>query len=124
MVRRLIGYDRYHSRKALEQLNCVYRSLRWYVNFFQPMLQLQSKSRHGAKVYKTYDLARTPYQRVLESGVLTTEQETSLRETYRKMNPVRLKAKIDRDLEQLWALDRAERRPSVAPTSEATMTFR
>ncbi len=109
VVRRLIGYDRYHSREALEQLNCVYRSLRWYVNFFQPVLQLKSKSRHGAKVHKTYDTARTPYQRVLESGVLTREQETSLRETYHRLNPVRLKAQIDQELEQLWTLAQVER---------------
>tara|TARA_B100000315_G_C14339298_1_gene478840 strand:+ start:212 stop:508 length:297 start_codon:yes stop_codon:yes gene_type:complete len=51
VVRRLIGYDRYHSREALEQLSCVYRSLRWYVNFFQPVLQLQSDLR------ETYDMA-------------------------------------------------------------------
>ena len=124
MVRKLIGYDRYHSREALEQLNRVYYSLRWYVNFFQPVLQLQAKSRHGAKLHKTYDTARTPYQRVLESGVLAKEQEASLRETYQRLNPMRLKAHIDRDLDQLWALASQNVRPSVTPTSEATIPLR
>lgn len=73
MVRRLVGYDRYNSRAALEALNRVYDLLRPYVNFFQPVMKLVSKTRHGAKVHKVYDTARTPYQRLLETGVLTED---------------------------------------------------
>ena len=72
VVRRLAGYDRYSSRAALETLNRVYDLLRLYINFFQPVMKLVSKTRHGAKVHKVYDTARTPYQRLLEAGVLTT----------------------------------------------------
>jgi hypothetical protein len=71
VVRRLIGYDRYNSRAALEVLNRIYELTRLYINFFQPVMKLVSKSRHGAKVYKVYDTAQTPYQRLLRSGVLT-----------------------------------------------------
>ena len=49
VVRRLVGYDRYSSRAALEILNRVYDLLRLYVNFFQPVMKLVSKTRHGAK---------------------------------------------------------------------------
>ena len=52
VVRRLAGYDRYSSKEALDQLNGVYRLIRSYVNFFQPVMQLQHKTRHGAKVHK------------------------------------------------------------------------
>jgi len=34
-------------------------------------MKLVSKTRHGAKVHKVYDTAQTPYQRLLEAGVLT-----------------------------------------------------
>ena len=61
IVRRLIGYDRYKSPEALEQLNRVYALLGRYLNFFQPVTQLQAKSRHGTRVHKVYDAARTPY---------------------------------------------------------------
>ena len=125
MVRRLVGYDRYASREALEQLNCVYRTLRLYMNFFQPVLQLQAKHRVGARVHKTYDTARTPYRRLLESGVLNAHQEAALRATYERINPVKLKAEIDSALGQLWALARAEHQaPSVTPTSDATIPLR
>jgi len=125
VVRRLIGYDRYTSRDSLEQLNRAYRTLRLYLNFFQPVLQLQAKHRVGARVHKTYDTARTPYQRLLKSGVLSTEQEAALGEAYQKLNPVKLKTQIDRDLDHLSILARAEHKVlSVTPISEATYPFR
>ena len=60
VVRRLIGYDHYSSHAALETLNHLYDLLRLYVNFFQPVMKLESKTRHGAKVHKIYDKAQTP----------------------------------------------------------------
>ena len=74
MVRRLVGYDRYTSQAALGDLNRAYNVLRLYINFFQPVMKLVSKRRHGARVHKVYDTAKTPYQRLLESGVLTPGQ--------------------------------------------------
>ena len=56
-MRRLIGYDRYDSKAALEVLNRVYDLTRLYVNFFQPDMKLVHKSRHGARVHKVYDTA-------------------------------------------------------------------
>ena len=76
VVRLFIGYDRYNSRAASEALNRVYDLLRLYVNFFQPLMKLQDKTRHGAKVHKVYDTARTPYQRLLDAGVLTEAERT------------------------------------------------
>ena len=52
MVRRLIGYDRYNNREALEQLNRIYALVGGYVNFFQPVMQLQEKRRRRALVHK------------------------------------------------------------------------
>ena len=104
VVRRLVGYDRYSSRAALEQLNRLYRLVRLYVNFFQPSMKLKHKSRHGAKVHKVYDTAKTPYQRLLESGVLNAQQKDALARLYRTLDPVRLLAQINEALEKLWGL--------------------
>jgi len=82
VVRRLIGYDQYNSKAALEALNRVYNLIRLYINFFQPVMKLMSKTRHGAKVHKVYDPARMPYQRLLESGVLTEARRQELAATY------------------------------------------
>jgi len=104
VVRRLIGYDRYNSRAALEALNRTYDLLRLYINFFQPVMKLVKKTRHGAKVHKVYDTARTPYQRLLESGVLTEAKHQELAATYHGLSPVTLLKKINENLEHLWAM--------------------
>jgi len=104
VVRRLIGYDRYNSREALAVLNRIYDLLRLYVNFFQPVMKLVRKTRHGAKVHKVYDTARTPYQRLLEFGVLTEATQQELAATYHGLNPVLLLKQINENLECLWKL--------------------
>ena len=104
VVRRLVGYDRYNSQAALEALNRVYDLTRLYVNFFQPVMKLVSKSRHGAKVHKVYDRARTPYRRLLEAGVLTQAKRQELAATYYGLNPVLLLRQINENLECLWKL--------------------
>ena len=45
VVRRLIGYDRYSSKAALEALNRIYYLTRLYVNFIQPVMKVISKVR-------------------------------------------------------------------------------
>jgi len=104
VVRRLVGYDRYNSRAALERLNLLYATLRHYVNFFQPTMKLQSKIRHGARVHKVYDTARTPYQRLLESGTLTLAKRAELAAMYRGLNPALLLSQLNGHLEKLWNL--------------------
>jgi hypothetical protein len=104
VVRRLVGYDRYTSRAAYQCLERLYDSVRLYMNFFQPTMKLVSKTRHGAKVNKVYDTARTPYQRLLGAGMLTEVRQQELAATYHGLNPVRLLKQINSNLEQLWRL--------------------
>ena len=104
IVRRLIGYDRYKSPEALEQLNRVYALLGRYLNFFQPVTQLQAKSRHGARVHKVYDAARTPYQRLLEHGILSQEERQRMAEEYSRLNPVKLLLQTRQQQERLCDL--------------------
>jgi hypothetical protein len=104
LIRQRIGYDRYSTKAAYEQLERLYRALRLYANFFQPLRKLVGKERVGSKVVKRYDLARTPYRRVLEARVLEEAKRAELEELYRSLNPVRLRAEIDALLEVLWKL--------------------
>ena len=104
VVRRLVGYDRYSTKLAYAQLTKVYGLIQPYVNFFWPIRKIVAKERVGAKVRKRYDQARTPYQRLLESGVLTQEQRARLEATYLRLNPVKLRAEIERELDKLWEL--------------------
>jgi len=122
VVRRLIGYDRYSSRAALEVLNRLYDLLRLYVNFFQPVMKLVSKTRNGAKVHKVYDTARTPYQRLLEAGVLTEAKQQELAAIYHGLNPGLLLKQINGNLECLWRLAEHLQRRENVKTYQASVT--
>ncbi len=125
-VRRLIGYDRYATRAALERLQSVHRLAALYQNFFQPVRKLVHKSRQGARVRRIYDTAQTPYQRLLTWEELTGEARESLERRYQGLNPVRLKAQLEAALEALWATaepDSDYQRP-VTGTSEASVPSR
>jgi len=104
VVRRFVGYDRYASKAAFECLGRVYDLVRLFINFFQPTMKLVSKSRHGARVHKVYDTARTPYHRLVQSGVLTETKQAELSATYNGLNPVLLLNQINDNLEKLWQM--------------------
>lgn len=104
VMRRVIGYDRFSCRAAFEALGDVYTVLRLYINFFQPVSKLVRKSRQGAKVYKVYDTAQTPYQRLLRSGVLTEAKKGELARIYHGLNPVTLLEEIKQSVEYLCTL--------------------
>jgi hypothetical protein len=104
VVRRLVGYERYASRASFECLGRVYDLVRLYINFFQPTMKLVSKTRHGAKVHKVYDTAQTPYQRLVQAGVLTKAKKTELAAVYQGLDPVKLLRQINDNLEQLWRM--------------------
>jgi len=102
IVRRLVGYDRYTSKTAYKCMERLYYCVRLYTNFFQPTMKLLSKTRSGAKVHKVYDTAKTPYQRLLQSGVFREPKQAEMAAIYGGLNPVLLLKQINDNLEQLW----------------------
>ncbi len=78
-----------------------------------------SKERVGAKVIKRYDVARTPYQRLLESGVLEEAKRHSLEMEYLSLNPALLLSKIEDALLALWKLAESEQAQSWDPVPAA-----
>lgn len=94
VVRKAVGYMRYDTDEAVAKLNELYEVLRLFINFFQPSMKLQDKHRSGAKVTKTYDQARTPYQRVIESPYVADTTKEQLTAAYLALNPVQLRRTI------------------------------
>jgi hypothetical protein len=72
------------------------------VNFFQPSLKLLTKQREGGHVRRTYGPARTPFQRVLATDVLTPETRARLTALYQALDPVRLLRQIGLLQDALW----------------------
>lgn len=120
VVRRVIGYQRFSSKAAFKALDDIYTLLRLYVNFFQPVLKLAGKTRHGARVHKAYDRAQTPYQRLLQSGVLNEDKKHELASIYAALNPVTLLKQIRQEVEYLWTL--AEPQPSGVRVTLSSVT--
>ena len=104
IVRQLVGYERYESLAAYEALCALYEVVRLYINFYQPSMKLLTKERVGSKVKKTYDPAKTPYQRVLESEQVSDEVKARLRQQYATLNPVALLRQMQRLQALLWKL--------------------
>ena len=96
---------------------------RLYANFFQPVMKLAHKSRHGARVHKVYHSAQTPYHRLLSAGVLTAAKQQELAATYHRLNPALLLRQINQNLERLWDMARYPTTRSVkGNTKEASVT--
>lgn len=96
VLRRFIGYARYDTEKQLALIREILKLVETYVNFFQPSLKLKSKQRIGSKVKKKYYLAKTPYQRLLESGVLTKKQKQKPQSYYETLNPMEIRRRISK----------------------------
>jgi hypothetical protein len=94
IVRRHMGYARYESPESLKIMNDYYKLLRLHTNFFLPSLKLETKTRDGAKIKKTYEVPQTPYQRLLASEYIDDKEKEALRKIFEKINPAQIKRDI------------------------------
>ena len=105
VVRRAVGYFRYDNAEELEILNELYLHLGNYINFFQPVTKLKSKTRVGSKVTKKYDEPKTPYRRVLDCSDIDDKIKPRLKKKYDFLNPAELKRMISRLQDKLLKLN-------------------
>ena len=101
VLRRFLGYVRYDTEEQLAIIKEILKLIEPYVNFFQPSMKLTRKERIGAKTKKKHDTAKTPYRRLLNSGILNEEKKKKLSEIYESLNPMEMKRKINKLTEKL-----------------------
>jgi len=102
-VKKIFGYLRYDTPEELVLMNSLYENeFRLYKNFFSPVMKLVKKKRIGGKLIRKYDIPKTPYQRLLESGQLLKVGEKKLKAIYDSLNSVELKKNIGVKTEQLY----------------------
>jgi Integrase core domain len=94
VVRRLVGYDRLEM-PALPALERIHDLARDYINFLHPVRKLVSKTRTGPRVTRRYDIAQTPYHRLLDSGVLSIKMKNQLKARSKDLDPYRLKVQLE-----------------------------
>src|SRR3989338_4680527 len=115
-VRKIVGYDRLDTLDELNILNSLYSgSLRLYMNYFQPVMRLKAKNRIGGLLKKQYDDPKTPYQRLLRSRSISKDKKQQLTEKYLNLNPVKLKADIQRHLTLLRKLVKEQKEKNPLP---------
>jgi hypothetical protein len=102
LVRQYLGYGRLDTPEQLEAVNTLYERMWVYYNLFQPVLHLQAKELIGDKVKRKWDAARSPYERLLASAVLSQEQQERLERLYLQTNPLALRQEIYQRLAVLW----------------------
>ena len=95
VVRRLVGYDRYHTSKQVKLLNQLYVASRLFFNFFLPVTKLVRKELDGNRLVKVYDSPATPYQRVLNSPSISDSVKAELTKQYDSLDMLSLKQQID-----------------------------
>jgi hypothetical protein len=95
VVRPFVGYDRLTGERVYAQLGELYRAVRLYINCFQPSMKLISKTIDGETVRRVYDPAKTPFKRLLLSGVLSEQRTRELREAAQTLDPLALLQQID-----------------------------
>ena len=95
-VRQVIGYQRFDTEEVLYLINELYRGpLRLYINFFQPSVKCVEKKRVGSKIKKVYDIAQTPYERVLAHPMVPKETKEALTRLFETLDPFKLRKEID-----------------------------
>jgi len=95
VVRKAVGCARLVGVQAYQQLREVYQVLRLVVNYFQPSLKLQTHVPQGDQMRCVYDVAQTPLQRLLASGVLSEDRQRELRERVQQIDPLKLSEQLD-----------------------------
>ncbi|MCM8762373.1 MAG: DDE-type integrase/transposase/recombinase, partial [Candidatus Omnitrophica bacterium] len=109
IVRKAVGYWRYETEEEINLLNQIYLHLRLYTNFFQPQMKCIMRSRIGSKIIKRYDIAKTPYQRVIECDEIGEKTKKELEEIYKRLNPAQLQRQIIKLQEKLFEIVRRKR---------------
>lgn len=106
-VRKFLGYSRIDKEDAIRLLNELYVGpLRLYINFFQPSMKCIKKARIGSKYIRTYDIPKTPYQRVLAHPKVEESIKEQLTTIYDTLNPLKLRREIDRLIAQIFKIQR------------------
>ncbi|MBI4801689.1 MAG: hypothetical protein HY796_04100 [Elusimicrobia bacterium] len=86
-------------------MNDLYRGKhRLLTNLFLPSVKLSKKIRVGSKLKRIYNEAKTPLDRLLESGMGDRVKLEAYRKLRESLNPFELSRIVDRKLEVIWAL--------------------
>ena len=97
LVRAYLGYDRLDSVAQTIATNRLYDKMWLYYNLFQPVMRLKEKivvEGSSTRLKRRYDQARTPFDRLCETGAITQEGQEQLKALRERINPRQLRREI------------------------------
>jgi hypothetical protein len=102
-VRQWLGYERFDNSQVVPLLNNLYHhEWRLFHNFFCPSVKLLAKERIGSKTFKRYDAPKTPYQRTLQSPLVSTQTKQSLTKQLESLNPFMLRKAMEEKIKKIF----------------------
>ena len=117
VVRHAAGYWRYDTTNELDVLNQIWLLQSQLTNLLLPQQKLQTKTRVGARVIKTYDQPRTPARRLLDDhpDLVDQHDRDAINQLLATINPAQLRRDLGRLQDQLKMY--ATRRGPVTPAT-------
>ncbi len=101
-VRRLLVYARIDNLAILDDINDLYRNeVSWFNNLYNVHMKLISKERVGSKIRRKYDDAKTPLQRLTESGYADPKMLEHYQHLQQTLNPFTLKDIIEAKIKDI-----------------------
>lgn len=102
-IRKVIGYDRIEDQDIVDLVNDIYSNeYRLLNNFFYATQKLEEKIKvKEGKYRKRYGVAKTPYERVLESKKIDLKIKAKLIKEYNQLNPAELQRNLHIKIKRL-----------------------
>lgn len=114
LVRDYLGYDRLDTVAQTWATNQLYDKMWVYYNLFQPVMRLEEKTRYPAQngqpvhTKRRHDQARTPFDRLCETGAIRKEHKRQLEILRAHTNPRQLRQEIYAHIDHLFSLPPAQ----------------
>ena len=108
-VRTYLGDDRFDTVAQTQAINHLYDQMWLYHNFFQPVMRVAEKTviaqdGQRTRIRRRYDQARTPFDRLSATGVLSPDLQARLVALREQTNPRQLLADIEAQLDYIFSL--------------------
>lgn len=109
LIRAYLGYQRLDTVVHTRFLHLLYNKMWLFYNFFQPVMRLIEKeviidAQGRRRVQRRHDRARTPFDRLCDTGVLSPSQQQQLEALRQRTNPRQLRQEIHALIKQILGL--------------------
>ena len=100
-VREVFGYERIDKEELILMMNEIYHDVfNDLQNFFIPQLKSTHVYRVGSKYVRKHDRPKTPYERLMNSDMISNYEKQRLEERFNAINPIELKKQLNFNLKR------------------------